>query len=143
MPISVVRFVLKHHHWFDILRYLTIFPVSCVRCLIHFLFRESFRGNFFAKAFLRKAKINFRENTKTKIFVSTLGQSRFKIKMDDLKKKLFTFFLCAPVLYINFKYLNDLDIFCSRMKIVIQTGKVPVCVLIFWLVKRDIRGQIC
>jgi hypothetical protein len=31
---------------FDILRYFTIFPVSCVRFLIHFRFRKSFRENF-------------------------------------------------------------------------------------------------
>jgi hypothetical protein len=30
----------------DIFRYFTIFPVSCVRFLIHFRFRESFRENF-------------------------------------------------------------------------------------------------
>jgi hypothetical protein len=31
---------------FDILRYFTIFPVSCIRFLMHFRFRESFRENF-------------------------------------------------------------------------------------------------
>jgi hypothetical protein len=30
---------------FDFLRYFTIFPVSCVRFLIHFRFRENFREN--------------------------------------------------------------------------------------------------
>jgi hypothetical protein len=53
---------------FDILSYFTIFPVSCVRFLIHFRFCESFRVIFtkifviFAtcgKLFSRKAKINF------------------------------------------------------------------------------------
>jgi hypothetical protein len=35
---------------FDILRYFTIIPVSCVRFLIHFRFRENFPKFFFAKS---------------------------------------------------------------------------------------------
>jgi hypothetical protein len=50
----------------DILRYFTIFPVSCVRFLIHFRFREIFVKIFvifitFCKLFLQKAEINFHE----------------------------------------------------------------------------------
>jgi hypothetical protein len=74
---------------FDILRYFTIFPFSCVRFFIHFLFTRKFSRKFsrilakifvifvtFRKLFSQKAKINCRENTKTKIFVSTLSTSR-------------------------------------------------------------------
>jgi hypothetical protein len=47
---------------FDILRYFTIFPVSCVRFLIHFRFREIFVIFVtIRKLFSRKAKMNFRE----------------------------------------------------------------------------------
>jgi hypothetical protein len=67
---------------FDILRYFIIFSVSCVRFLIHFCFRLSFRENFcyfcnfsydfFAKSENKSSSQNFHKNTKMKIFVSTL-----------------------------------------------------------------------
>jgi hypothetical protein len=69
MSITVVRFVLKDPSVFDILRYFTIFPVPCVRFLIHFSFSKItkvFAKIFvifvtFCKLFSRNAKINYRK----------------------------------------------------------------------------------
>jgi hypothetical protein len=49
-------------------------------------FRKTFANNF-SKAFLRKAKKPFRENTKTKIFVSTLGMGNM---ISEGTKKIYT-----------------------------------------------------
>jgi hypothetical protein len=68
---------------FDILRYFTIFPVSCVSFLIHFSFCESFRENFrYFRNFSSKSKNKFSRNfrEKTKIFVSILI---YKISLED------------------------------------------------------------
>jgi hypothetical protein len=58
----------------DISQYFPYFPFPASVFSYIFVFAQVFAKIFvtFRKLFLRKAKINFRENTKTKIFVSTL-----------------------------------------------------------------------